>query len=47
MTAIDELEQKLDRLKEAYTTAKDLASRIHIMRMIDDVEKELEIRKAA
>ncbi len=47
MSNIDELENKLQRLKEAYNTAKDLASRIHIMRMIDEVEKELENRKAA
>ena len=47
MFNIDELEEKLDRLKEAYTTAKDLSARVHIMRMIDEVEKELENRKAA
>jgi hypothetical protein len=47
MHTLDDLEEKLDRLKEAYTTAKDLASRVHIMRMIDEVEKELELRKAA
>lgn len=44
---IDPLEEKLQRLKDAYITAKDLASRIHIMRMMDEVEKELESRKAA
>lgn len=44
---IDPLEEKLQRLKDAYINAKDLASRIHIMRMIDEVEKELETRKAA
>ena len=43
MFSVDELEDKLHRLKEAYITAKDLASRIHIMRMIDEVEKELEV----
>lgn len=47
MFSVDELEDKLHRLKEAYITAKDLASRIHIMRMIDEIEKELENRKAA
>lgn len=47
MTSVDELEQKLDRLKEAYTTAKDLSARVHIMRMIDELENELELRKAA
>ncbi len=47
MFNIDELEDKLHRLKEAYITAKDLSSRVHIMRMIDEVEKELENRKAA
>ena len=44
---VDPLEEKLQRLKDAYINAKDLASRIHIMRMIDEVEKELENRKAA
>ena len=44
---VDPLEEKLERLKDAYINAKDLASRIHIMRMIDEVEKELETRKAA
>ena len=47
MHTIDELEQKLQRLKDAYITAKDLPARVHIMRMIDEVEKELENRKAA
>lgn len=47
MHTLDDLEEKLDRLKEAYTTAKDLSARVHIMRMIDEVEKELELRKAA
>lgn len=47
MHTIDELEEKLQRLKDAYVTAKDLSSRVHIMRMIDEVEKELETRKAA
>ncbi len=47
MNSIDELEDKLQRLRDAYITAKDLASRIHIMRMIDEVENELENRKAA
>ncbi len=44
---IDPLEEKLQRLKDAYINAKDLASRIHIMRMMDEIEKELETRKAA
>ena len=47
MQPINELEEKLQRLQDAYINAKDLASRIHIMRMIDEVEKELETRKAA
>ncbi len=47
MNSIDELEDKLQRLRDAYITAKDLSSRVHIMRMIDEVEKELENRKAA
>ncbi len=47
MSSIDELQDKLHRLKEAYITAKDLSSRVHIMRMIDEIEKELENRKAA
>ena len=47
MHTIDDLEEKLDRLKDAYITAKDLSARVHIMRMIDEVEKELENRKAA
>lgn len=47
MYTITDLEQKLDRLKEAYTIAKDLSARVHIMRMIDEVVTELETRKAA
>ena len=47
MSIINELEDKLQRLKEAYSTAKDLSARVHIMRMIDEIEKELENRKAA
>ena len=47
MYTITDLEQKLVRLKEAYSTAKDLSARVHIMRMIDEVENELETRKAA
>ncbi len=47
MHSIDELEDKLQRLKDAYITAKDLSARVHIMRMIDEVETELENRKAA
>jgi len=47
MYTIDELENKLQRLKDAYESAKDLSARVHIMRMIDEVEKELESRKAA
>lgn len=47
MYSIDQLEEKLQRLKDAYINAKDLSSRVHIMRMIDEVEKELETRKAA
>ena len=47
MHTINELEEKLQRLKDAYVTAKDLSARVHIMRMIDEVEKELESRKAA
>ncbi len=47
MTAIDELEKTLKKLQESYNYAKDLSSRIAIMRMIDEVEKELENRKAA
>ena len=47
MHTIDQLEEKLQRLKDAYITAKDLSARVHIMRMIDEVEKELENRKAA
>lgn len=47
MYTIDELENKLQRLKDAYENAKDLSARVHIMRMIDEVEKELESRKAA
>jgi hypothetical protein len=47
MHTLDDLEEKLDRLKEAYTTAKDLSARVNIMRMIDEVANELETRKAA
>ena len=47
MYTITDLEQKLDRLKEAYNTAKDLSARVNIMRMIDEVANELETRKAA
>ena len=47
MYTINELENKLQRLKDAYENAKDLSARVHIMRMIDEVEKELESRKAA
>ena len=47
MYTITDLEQKLDRLKEAYATAKDLSARVNIMRMIDEVENELETRKVA
>ena len=47
MHTIDELEEKLQRLKDAYISAKDLSARVHIMRMIDEVENELETRKAA
>ena len=47
MYTINELENKLQRLKDAYENAKDLSARVHIMRMIDEVENELETRKAA
>ena len=47
MYTITDLEQKVDRLKEAYATAKDLSARVNIMRMIDEVENELATRKAA
>ena len=47
MTAIDELERTLKKLQDSYNHAKDLSSRISILRMINEIEKEIETRKAA